>query len=359
MQKVRKCVKIKSGHKNKKKEVLNLKIIVDAFGGDNAPLEILKGCAAAVAEYGVNILLVGSKEKIEKVANENNILLYHMDIVDTPDVITMEDDPGEIVREKSDSSMAKGLELLSKGEGDAFISAGNSGALVMGATFIVKRIKGIKRCAFAPVIPKEKGFFMLIDSGANVECRPEMLQQFGIMGSIYMNRVMGVANPRVGLVNVGVEDHKGGQFQREVYEKLKNSNLNFVGNVEAREVPINGADVVVTDGFTGNIMLKLYEGVATVLMGKIKGVLTQNIKNKIAAAMILPEMKALKAEIDYNEYGGAPIMGLRKPVFKAHGNSSAKTFKNAIRLTIDYVNGNVAEEISKALENFENQNNEE
>lgn len=333
--------------------MLNLKIIVDAFGGDNAPVEILKGCAAAVAEYGVNILLVGSKEKIEKVANENNILLYHMDIVDTPDVITMEDDPGEIVREKSNSSMAKGLELLSKGEGDAFISAGNSGALVMGATFIVKRIKGIKRCAFAPVIPKEKGFFMLIDSGANVECRPEMLQQFGIMGSIYMNRVMGVANPRVGLVNVGVEDHKGGQFQREVYEKLQNSNLNFVGNVEAREVPINGADVVVTDGFTGNIMLKLYEGVATVLMKKIKGVLTQNIKNKIAAAMILPEMKALKAEIDYNEYGGAPIMGLRKPVFKAHGNSSAKTFKNAIRLTIDYVKGNVAEEISKALENFE------
>lgn len=336
--------------------MLSLKIIVDAFGGDNAPVEILKGCAAAVAEYGVNILLVGSKEKIEKVANENNILLYHMDIVDTPDVITMEDDPGEIVKEKSNSSMAKGLELLSKGEGDAFISAGNSGALVMGATFIVKRIKGIKRCAFAPVIPKEKGFFMLIDSGANVECRPEMLQQFGIMGSIYMNRVMGVANPRVGLVNVGVEDHKGGQFQREVYEKLKNSDLNFVGNVEAREVPINGADVVVTDGFTGNVMLKLYEGVATVLMEKIKGVLTQNIKNKIAAAMILPEMKALKAEIDYNEYGGAPIMGLRKPVFKAHGNSSAKTFKNAIRLTIDYVNGNVAEEISKALENFENQN---
>ena len=194
---------------------------------------------------------------------------------------------------------------------------------------------------------------MLIDSGANVECRPEMLQQFGIMGSIYMSRVMGVGKPRVGLVNVGVEEHKGGQFQRDVYEKLKNSNLNFVGNVEAREVPIDAADVIVTDGFTGNVMLKLYEGVATVLMGKIKIVLTQNIKNKIAAAMILPEMRALKAEIDYNEYGGAPIMGLQKPVFKAHGSSSARTFKNAIRLTIDYVNGNVAEEVSKALSEFE------
>lgn len=276
-----------------------------------------------------------------------------MDIEDTPDVITMEDDPSEIVKSKNNSSMALGLRLLSEGKADAFISAGNSGALVMGATFIVKRIKGIKRCAFAPVIPKEKGCFMLIDSGANVECRPEMLQQFGIMGSIYMSRVMGVGKPRVGLVNVGVEEHKGGQFQRDVYEKLKNSNLNFVGNVEAREVPIDAADVIVTDGFTGNVMLKLYEGVATVLMGKIKNVLTQNIKNKIAAAMILPEMRALKAEIDYNEYGGAPIMGLQKPVFKAHGNSSARTFKNAIRLTIDYVNGNVAEEISKALSEFE------
>lgn len=333
--------------------MLHLKIIVDAFGGDNAPLEILKGCAAAVAEYGVNILLVGAKEKIEKVANENNILLYHMDIVDAPEIISMEDDPADIMKEKSNSSMAKGLELLSNGEGEAFVSAGNSGALVMGATFIVKRIKGIKRCAFAPVIPKEKGFFMLIDSGANVECRPEMLQQFGMMGSIYMNKVMGVAAPRVGLVNVGTEEHKGGAFQREVYEQLKKSKLNFVGNIEAREVPIDGADVVVTDGFTGNVMLKLYEGVATVLMDKIKEVLTQNIKNKIAAALILPEMKKLKAEIDYNEYGGAPIMGLRKPVFKAHGNSSANTFKNAIRLTIDYVNGNVADAISRALDDFE------
>ncbi len=330
-----------------------MKIIVDAFGGDNAPVEILKGCAAAVAEYGVNILLTGSKEQIESVANENNILLYHMDIVDTPDVITMEDDPSEALKSKSNSSMTVGLKLLADGEGDAFISAGNSGALVVGATLIVKRIKGIKRCAFAPVIPKNEGCFMLIDAGANVECRPEMLQQFGVMGSIYMNKVMGINNPKVGLVNVGLEEHKGGQFQREVYEKLKNSSVNFVGNIEARDIPLDGADVVVTDGFTGNVILKLFEGVATSLMGKIKGVLTKNVKNKIAAALILPEMKALKAEIDYTEYGGAPIIGLTKPVFKAHGNSSAKTFKNAIRLTIDYVNGNVTNEISEALSSFE------
>ncbi len=326
-----------------------MKIIVDAFGGDNAPLEILKGCAEAVAEYGVNILLVGSKEKIERVANENNIILYRMDIHDVEDVITNEDDPSEIMKSKNNSTMAQGLRLLAKGEGDAFISAGNSGALVMGATFIVKRIKGIKRCAFAPVMPQDKGCFMLIDCGANVECRPEMLRQFGVMGSIYMNKVMGVKNPRVGLVNVGVEEHKGGEFQHEAYKKLKESKLNFIGNIEAREVMMDAADVVVTDGFTGNIMLKLFEGVANTLMGKIKNVFDANLKTKLAGALVLPEMRALKKQIDYNEYGGAPIMGIAKPVFKAHGNSKATTFKNAIRLTMEYVNGNVVDEIKNAL----------
>lgn len=327
-----------------------MKIIVDAFGGDNAPLEILKGCAEAIAEYGIDILLVGSKSKIEKIANENGVILYRMEIHDTEDVITNEDDPSEIMKSKNKSTMAEGLRLLAQGEGDAFVSAGNSGALVMGSTFIVKRIKGIKRCAFAPIVPKENGCFMLIDCGANVECRPEMLRQFGIMGSIYMNKVMGIKNPRVGLVNVGVEEHKGGDFQHETYNKLKESNLNFIGNIEAREIPVDAADVVVTDGFTGNVMLKLYEGVALTLMSKIKEVFNTNIKTKIAGAMILPEMKLLKKQIDYNEFGGAPIMGISKPVFKAHGSSNAKTFKNAIRLTVDYVKGNVAEEIKNAIE---------
>ena len=327
-----------------------MKIIVDAFGGDNAPLEILKGCAEAVAEYGVNILLVGSKSKIEKIANENEIILYHMDIYDVEEVLTNEDDPSEIIKSKSNCTMAQGLKLLAQGEGDAFISAGNSGALVMGATFIVKRIKGIKRCAFAPVVPKDRGCFMLIDCGANVECRPEMLRQFGVMGSIYMNKVMGVKNPRVGLVNVGIEEHKGGEFQHEAYNRLKESNLNFIGNIEAREVPKDAADVVVTDGFTGNIMLKLFEGVALTLMGKMKNLFNTNLKTKIAGAMVLPESRSLKKQIDYNEFGGAPIIGISKPVFKAHGNSKAKTFKNAIRLTIDYVNGNVVEEIKNAIE---------
>lgn len=326
-----------------------MKIIVDAFGGDNAPLEILKGCEMAVADYGIDIVLVGSKSIIEKVASDNKILMYRMEIVDAPDVITMEDPATDITRAKKNSSMAVGLRLLAEGKGDAFISAGNSGALVVGATLYVKRIKGIKRCAFAPVIPKDNGCFMLIDSGANVDCRPEMLQQFGVMGSIYMEKVMGIKKPRVGLINVGTEDHKGGELQHETFALLKDSNLNFVGNIEARDVPVDAAEVVVTDGFTGNVMLKMFEGVAATLMGKIKGVINQNVKTKIAGAMIYPEMKQLKKQIDYNEYGGAPIMGISKPVFKAHGNAKAKTFRNALRLTAEYVNANVVNEISAAM----------
>ena len=326
-----------------------MKIIVDAFGGDNAPLEILKGCADAVQEYGMEILLTGSKTEIERVAKENAVSLAHMQIIDAPQVITMEDHAGAVMKEKKQSSMAEGLRRLTAGEGDAFISAGNSGALVVGSTLIVKRIPGIKRPAFAPVMPKKDGCFMLIDSGANVDCRPEMLQQFGIMGSIYMEKVMGIKNPRVGLANVGVEEHKGGELQHEAFALLKNSSLNFIGNIEARDIPIDAADVVVADGFTGNVILKLYEGVAITLMGKIKGILTKSIKTKIAAALILPDMKALKKQMDYNEYGGAPIMGAAKPVFKAHGSAKAKTFKNALRLTAAYVQGNVVGEISQAI----------
>ena len=336
-----------------------MKIIVDAFGGDNAPLEILKGCAQAVAEYGLEILLTGPEEEIRRVAKEHEISLDHMEIAHAPQIITMEDHAGEVLKSKKDSSMAEGLRRLAAGEGDAFISAGNSGALVVGATMIVKRIRGIKRCAFAPVMPKDEGFFMLIDSGANVECKPQMLQQFGVMGSIYMEKVMGVPSPRVGLANVGTEDHKGGELQHEAFALLKASPLNFIGNIEARDIPVDAADVVVADGFTGNVILKLYEGVAATMMGKIKGILQKNLKTKLAAAMILSDMKALKKEMDYNEYGGAPNMGIAKPVFKAHGSAKAKTFKNALRLTAAYVAGDVIGEVSSAVKQLGVQEAEE
>lgn len=329
-----------------------MKIIVDAFGGDNAPLEILKGCALAVEGLDLDFILTGSEEIIRRVAKENDISLNRMEIIDVPNVVTMEDHAGEIMKTKSDSSMAEGLRRVAAGEGDAFISAGNSGALVVGATLIVKRIKGIKRAAFAPVMPKDEGCFMLIDSGANVDCKPDMLRQFGVMGSIYMQKVMNIANPRVALANIGTEDHKGGDLQHETFAMLKESNLNFVGNIEARDIPFDAGDVIVSDGFTGNVILKTYEGVAMMVMGKVKDILTKNAVNKLAAAVLLKDIKTLKKTMDYNEYGGAPIMGCAKPVFKVHGSAKAKTFYNALRLTKSYVSGNVVDEIAKSVAEY-------
>ncbi|MEE1281398.1 MAG: phosphate acyltransferase PlsX [Acutalibacteraceae bacterium] len=326
-----------------------MKIIVDAFGGDNAPLEIIKGCAMAVEEYGVEIILTGNEEIIKSVSTENNIPLNNIEIVHTDVVVSPDDDASVVVKSKKDSSMGLGFQLLAEGKGDAFVSAGNSGALVMGSTLIIKRIKGIKRPAFSPVMPKSQGCFMLIDGGANNEVRPEMLQQFGIMGSIYMNKVMGIENPRVGLANVGTEEHKGTQLQHDAYKLLSQSNLNFVGNVEGRDIPADACEVLVTDGFNGNMILKTYEGVAMELMNKIKSVFSKNIKNKLAAGIIMKDLKILAKEMDYNEYGGAAIMGVNKPVFKAHGSSTAKTLKNAIKLTMQFVEGNVIEEISKNI----------
>ena len=305
-----------------------MKIIVDAFGGDNAPLEILKGCEMAVKELDIDILLTGQEAVIRKVAAENGISLDRMEIAEAPDVITMDDSPKSIMKEKSQCSLAEGLRRLAAGDGDAFVSSGNSGALVFGANMIVKRIRGVKRVAFAPVLPKDEGFFMLIDGGANVECRPEMLQQFGMMGAAYMEHVMGVPNPRVALANVGTEDHKGGELQLESFALLQKSPVNFIGNIEARDIPVDAGDVIVCDGFTGNVILKLYEGVA----------------------MVLGDMKVLKKQMDYNEYGGAPIMGAAKPVFKAHGSAKAQTFKNALRLTKAYVEGDVVRKITESLQ---------
>ncbi len=329
-----------------------MKIIVDAFGGDNAPLEIMKGCAEAVKGLGVDILLAGNAEKIRSVAKENQISLDHMEIADAPDVITMDDSAGEIMKSKANSSMAEGLRRLAAGAGDAFVSGGNSGALVVGSTLMVKRIRGIKRVSFAPVMPKNKGCFMLIDSGANVDCKPEMLLQFGIMGSIYMEKVMKIKSPRVALANIGTEDHKGGELQHAAFALLKQSGVNFIGNIEARDIPDDAGDVIVADGFTGNVILKLYEGVALMLMGKLKEIFTKSALNKLAAAIVLKDISSLKKNFDYNEYGGAPLMGCAKPVFKTHGSAKAKTVYNALRLTKAYVEGNVVDEIAESVARF-------
>ena len=328
-----------------------MKIIVDAFGGDNAPLAPIQGAADARDELGVEIILTGDENVIRVTAAENDISLDGIEIAHAPGVFTNDDKPSEIrSKAKADTSMAVGFRLLKEGRGDAFVSAGNSGAIGAGAMFLVKRVKGIHRVAFAPIMPNLNSSFMLIDSGVNTDLRPKALAQFAVMGSIYMNKVMGFENPRVGLANVGTEEHKGDALRQETYALLKKTPyINFTGNVEGRDIPLDGCEVVVCDGFTGNMILKTYEGVAIALMKKIKGVFTKNLKTKLAAAMVMKELKELKRSMDYDEVGGAPVLGCSKPVFKAHGSSNAKTIKNAIRLTAEYVEKDVIGEISKAL----------
>ena len=327
-----------------------MKIIVDAFGGDNAPLEILKGCAEAVEAYDVDIILTGNEKVIRRVAKENKISLHRMEIAHTDCVLTMEDHPNAVRKEKKDSSMALGLRMVAEGKGDAFVSAGNSGAMTVGTSTIVRRIKGIKRVAFGAVIPSATGNMLLLDSGANAECRADMLHQFALMGKIYMERVMGVQDPKIGLANVGEEEHKGSALYQETYQLLKNDpSLQFVGNVEGRDMPTGVADVIIADGFVGNMILKVYEGVALFVLKMFKDVFFKSTKNKLAAAVIKNDLSALKEAMDYNETGGAPIMGARKPVFKAHGSSKANTIKNAIRLTKDYVSNHVVEIITEAV----------
>ncbi len=332
-------------------------IIVDGFGGDNAPLEIIKGCAMAVEKFDdIEIVLTGDEKKINEIASNEGISMERIDVVHAPDVIEMSDHPTELMKTKKGSSMTVGLSMLAEGRGDAMISAGSTGAMLTGATLIVKRIKGVKRPALAPVMPNADGKFMLIDCGANADCRPEMLVQFAHMGSVYMKNVLGVENPRVGLANIGTEETKGDELRKAAYELLKNEpNINFIGNFETRDIAEGGVDVLVADGFTGNIILKTYEGVATMLSGKFKGVFKKNIINKLGAAVMLKDLNEIKRSMDHNEYGGAPFLGVRKPVFKAHGSSKAITICNAIRLTREFVSSNVigkiAEDISESGQN--------
>lgn len=322
---------------------MDMRVIVDAFGGDNAPLEVIKGCARAVSELGVNVVLTGSRNKIEKCAAENGISLSGIEIEHTDDVFDIHEEPKEIIKSGSNSSMALGLRLLSEGRGDAFVSAGSTGALVMGATFIVKRIKGIKRVAPSPVMPADKGSFVLVDAGANTECRPEMLVQFAVMGSAYMEKVMGVKDPKVGLLNIGSEETKGRELEIAAYKLLEESGLNFVGNIEARDMPKGEVQVVVTDGFTGNIALKLYEGMGSFFSKKLKWIFSG--LGKIGAIVSLGKIKELRRQMDYKEVGGSALLGVKKPVIKAHGSSDATAFFNAVRQAKKIVDGNVIGEI--------------
>ncbi len=325
-------------------------IIVDAHGGDNAPLEILKGAAEAVAAYGHRIILVGQEAVLRQMVQENGISLENMEIVDAPDIITMEDHPKSILREHKECSMAVALCLLAEGRGDAVVSAGSTGALLMGGTFLVKRIKGVSRPALAPIMPSDDQPFMLIDCGANADCRPEMLVQFAHMGSIYMSHMFPrEGGPRVGLLNVGTEDTKGGELQLATFPLLKESGLHFIGNVEARDVPAGVADVVVADGFAGNVLLKTLEGTVDMLMKNLKQSFMSSLRTKIGAMLVMPGLRTLKKKLSTSEYGGAVLLGVAKPVVKAHGNSKAKGFASAIRVAAEFAASGAVEKIEAAI----------
>lgn len=327
-----------------------MRVVIDAFGGDNAPLEIVKGASMASNELGCEITLTGNKNEIERIIKENNLTFFgNLVIVDTDDVITMHDEPTTLLKAHSNSSMALAFKELNEDRADAFVSAGSTGAIVVGGTLIVKRIKGIKRPALAGMIPSPKGHYMLMDMGANSECRPEMLEQFGVMASVYLEKVEGIKNPTIGLLNIGTEDTKGTELQKEAYALLKNAPINFIGNVESREIPKGVCDAVITDGFTGNITLKLIEGTAITFFKMVKEVLYKSVINKLAALVIKKDLYALKGMMDSSEVGGAPLLGVKKPVIKAHGNSYAKAIKNAVRQAVTFTETGVIETIAENL----------
>ena len=331
-----------------------MKIIVDAMGGDHAPLEIVKGALRAKKELGVELLLVGREEAIREILTQENAEMTGIESVDAREVISMEDDPSTATRRKKDSSMAVALNLLRDERGDAVVSAGSTGALLTGATLTVKRIKGIRRAALAPVLPAGEHGVMLIDCGANVECTSEYLLQFAYMGSFYAKKLMGCENPRVGLLNVGTEDTKGGELQHQTFALLKQAHeegrINFIGNVEGTGVFSGSADVIVTDGFTGNVLLKGTEGVIKYMMKALKGVFYSSTKNKLAALVLKKDLAAMKKSMDVNEVGGTALVGISKPVIKAHGSSNEASFFAAIRQAVAFVQSGIIDEIKENID---------
>ena len=322
-----------------------MNIWIDAFGGDHAPLEVIKGSARAAAELNITVTLVGDEKKIRQCAEENHLSLHGLELFHAPEVFDIHAEPTTLLKQHRDTSLAMGLQGVQEGKGDAFVCAGSTGALLVGATFLVGRIPGIRRAAVAPILPTQKMPLLLIDGGANNDCRPEMLTQFAQMGSAYMQNVMHVEQPRVALLNVGAEETKGRELELETYQMLSDAPVRFIGNIEARTLPFGAADVVVTDGFTGNIALKLYEGMGKFMAKEMKENLFAGVSGKLAALLILPKIKALTKKMDYKAVGGAVMLGVKKPVIKAHGSSDAQAFCNAIRQARDCVDGNVIKAI--------------
>ena len=326
-----------------------MKLIIDCMSGDNAPLEMLKGAVDARRELGGDYLLVGDHSRLEAVAAEAGLDLSGFEFLHTEGVITMEDDPMAVLKAKKDSSMGVGLRALAEGSGDAFVSAGNTGALFAGATLTVRRLKGVHRAAIGAMFPFQPPV-LLLDAGANVAVQPEFLLQFADMGVAYMRAMYGLENPRVGLLNNGTESHKGTPTETEAYQLLSaQENIRFVGNVEANAIAFDACDVLVTDGFTGNILLKSIEGVGKLVMKRMKGIFYASPLTMLAALTVKKPFMQFKRDFDVTEHGGSPILGLRKPVIKAHGSSNAKAFKNAIRQAMRFAESGAIDRMADML----------
>ena len=334
-----------------------MKIIIDAMSGDNAPHEIIKGALLAKKEFSCGIILVGDEAVIRESAANQNLSLDGVEIVHASEVITMEDAPLAI-REKRDSSMRVGFRLLHEGKGDAFVGAGNTGAMHVGSTLFVRRIHGIRRSAIASILPLEKPL-ILIDSGANIEVTEDFLHQFAIMGSIYMKNMFGLENPRVGLLNNGTEEAKGTPLYVNTYKVLSDSPyINFVGNIEGKDIPFGKCDILVCDGFTGNVTLKTMEGMSHFIMKKIKKLFLSSLTTKLAALLCKKKIAGLRREFDASEYGGAPFLGINAPVIKAHGSSDARAFKNAVRQAITCCETNIVGEITEIFKDLKTDTSE-
>ena len=338
-----------------------MKILLDAMGGDNAPKSTVQGAADAVKEFGdgMTLALLGDEAKIKAAAQELGVDLTPFELIHCTEDVDMHDDPVKAVRHKTDSSLVKGLTMLKNGEADAFVSAGSTGALHVGTSLIVRTVKGVKRPALATCMPGKKQPFLLLDCGANAECRAEMLNAFGTMGSVYMNKVMGRKDPAVALVNNGAEDTKGTPMYREAHGLLKaNPAIRFVGNIEPRDIMAGEVDVIVCDGFVGNVVLKFGEGLAKAIMTMVKeAILKGGILAKLGGLLIKPALKGLKKRLDPAEYGGALLLGIRAPFIICHGSSKAKAITNAIRVAMDFAEQDVVSIIAQRI--AESKRNEE
>ena len=335
-----------------------MKIILDAMGGDHAPEAPVLGAFEAAKLYGAQITLVGRGEGILEVMRQHGIadLPNGVDIANADDVVDMHDDPGSVIHKRKNSSMVVGLKMLADGQGDAFVSAGSTGALLTGATLLVKRVKGIRRAAMGPAMPnKAGGKTVILDCGANAECTPEFLLQFGIVGSLYAKKNFGLENPKVGLLNIGTEDSKGTPLQKDAYALLTQAHeqglINFVGNVESRDVPLGAVDVVVCDGFSGNVLLKSIEGTAMFMGSLMKHkILKRSFLSKIGYLFCKKGVDEVMGMLDYRTIGGTPFLGIRKPVIKAHGSSDALAFRNAVGQAMETAKGDIAGDLEKALQ---------